>query len=153
MNTIKDRLRAMGIRPSKLKGQNFLADDFFIEQIIQFGAPRSTEHLVEIGPGLGALTAELARFPKLTLIEIEPKLCRIMATRYPKAEVINADACTVDFSTIGTNLTLFGNLPYAFSTDIMMNVVGQARSLSRAVFLLQKEYAQRLAAAPGYRRL
>lgn len=148
---IKDRLRALEVRPTKERGQNFVIDPTVIEAIIGFGAPTAEDSLVEIGPGLGALTAALARFPRLTLIEIEPKFCRELAQVYPHATIVNADVRGVDFAALGHELVVFGNLPYSFSTDIVFCLIDHAAVIKRAVLLLQREFAERLAAGPGGR--
>lgn len=148
---VKDQLRHLEVRPSKGRGQNFVIDPTVTAAILEFGAPHPEEHLVEIGPGLGALTAELARFPTLTLIEIEPKFCAELGERFPGVRIINEDVRAVDFGGIGRDLVVFGNLPYAFSTDIVFHLIGAAPYLKRAVLLLQREFAERLAAAPGGR--
>jgi len=148
---VKDQLRSLEVRPSKERGQNFVINPLVIDSIIGFGQPKDNENLVEIGPGLGALTAVLARHPNLTLIEIEERFCRELATRYPHVKVINADVRGVDLSEIGSDLVVFGNLPYAFSTDIVFRLIDQVAVVKRAVLLLQKEFAERLAADPGGR--
>lgn len=148
---VKDQLRSLEVRPSKERGQNFVINPIVIDAIVGFGQPKEDENIVEIGPGLGALTEALARLPSLTLIEIEAKFCRELAARYPDAKIINADVRSVDLSDIGSDLVVFGNLPYAFSTDIVFRLIDQAQVVKRAVLLLQREFAERLAAGPGGR--
>lgn len=148
---VKDQLRSLEVRPTKERGQNFVIDPSVIEAIVGFGAPAAGERVVEIGPGLGALTAALAHLPNLTLIEIESKFCGELARRYPGATIVNADVRGVDFATLGRDLVVFGNLPYAFSTDIIFRLIDQAAVMKRAVLLLQREFAERLAAGPGGR--
>ena len=100
---------------------------------------------------MGALTAELSAFAPLTVIEIEERFCEGLRARFPTIEIIEADVRTVDFSEIGQGLVVFGNLPYSFSTDITLHLVANAAFIKRAVLLLQREYAERLAASPGSR--
>ena len=147
----KEKLRSLDVRPSKERGQNFLIDDSVIQSIVGFGAPKAEENLVEIGPGLGALTRELAKFPKLSLIEIEEKFCAELAAEFPKVKIVNRDVREVPFSDIGSDLVVFGNLPYVFSTEIVMHLVANAQVITRAVLLLQREFAERLASPPGGR--
>lgn len=149
--SVKSRLNEMDLRPSKSRGQNFLIDDSVIATIIEFARIRPGEQLLEIGPGLGALTAELVRQNKLTVIEIEEKFCRDLKARFPNLNIINQDVRFVDFSTIGNELVVFGNLPYSFSTDIIFHLIAYRQSISRAVLMLQREFAERLGAAPGTR--
>jgi len=148
---VKDQLRSLDVRPTKERGQNFVIDRSVIDAIVGFGAPEPGENVVEIGPGLGALTAALAHLPNLTLIEIEPKFCRELALKYPQAKIVNADVRGVDLASMGSDLVVFGNLPYAFSTDIIFRLIDQAVVVKRAVLLLQREFAERLAAGPGGR--
>ena len=151
MPRVKDRLAQLEVRPTRRLGQNFLIDAAAIAEIIQFGAPCAGDNLVEIGPGLGALTAELSRFPRLTLIEIEEKFCAELIKKYPRARVLNEDVRAVDLAELGSDLVVFGNLPYAFSTAIVFYLVDFAPCIRRAVLMLQREFAARLAAGPGGR--
>lgn len=148
---VRDVLAELGVRASKERGQNFAIDAEVIDGIVDFGAPRQGDKIVEIGPGLGALTGELARFQNLTLIEIESRFCADLQAKYPQAAIINQDVREVDFSTIGDDLVVFGNLPYSFSTEIIFHLIQYSKNIKRAVLLLQKEFAERLAASPGSR--
>jgi 16S rRNA (adenine1518-N6/adenine1519-N6)-dimethyltransferase len=145
----KDRLRDLNVTPTKTRGQNFLINVPFIFNILEFGQPRSGENIVEIGPGLGALTSHLSQFPGLKLIEIEEKFCQALHEKYPHVEIINRDVREVNFSELGSDLVIFGNLPYSFSTEIIFHLIEYAPFIRRAVLLLQREFAERLAAEPG----
>lgn len=150
----KDVLRDLGVRPVKERGQNFLIDGSVLDQIVEFGSPNSNERVIEIGPGLGALTERLAAVvpgKALTLIEIEPQFCLTLSKRFPEVGIINADVREVDLAAIGSDLTIFGNLPYSLSTDITLLLLRNARQLRRAVLLLQRQFAERVAAEPGGR--
>jgi 16S rRNA (adenine1518-N6/adenine1519-N6)-dimethyltransferase len=151
--SIKQLLRDLGIKPSKAKGQHFLTDPGALASIIEFARPVPDERAVEIGGGLGALTRELVACPfsKLVVIELEEEFCRRLRADYPAVRVINADVLTVDFSELGQELVVFGNLPYSHSTDIIFHLIGQATSIKRAILMLQKEFAARLGASPGGR--
>jgi len=146
---IKSMLQRLEVTPTKTRGQNFLIAPQVIDDIVEFGSPRQGERLVEIGPGLGALTQKLAPFGNLTVIEIEPKFCEELKVKYPAIEIINEDVRLVDFSEIGSDLVVFGNLPYSFSTDIIFHLIAFGGSISRAVLMLQREFAERVAAGPG----
>lgn len=145
----KDRLRDLQVRPAKSRGQNFVIDSSVVRSIVEFGDPQPAEKLIEIGPGLGALTAELAAYPDLTLIEIEPRFCAELREKFPSARIVNADVREVDLAELGGDLVIFGNLPYSFSTEIITWMLDGASRLKRAVLMLQKEFAERLAAPPG----
>lgn len=150
--SVKQKLRELELRPSKARGQNFLLDNAVIETILQFGAAKSTENLIEIGPGLGALSAGLyAIRPQLTLIELEERFCAELAVKFPQAKVIQADVRRVNFNDLGSNLVVFGNLPYSLSTDIVFHLIEQAAYLDRAVLMLQREFVERMCASPGGR--
>ena len=146
---VKSTLAELDVRPSKSRGQNFIIDPTVVDRIVEFGDPKSGETIVEIGPGLGALTSKLHPFGNLTVIEIEEKFCAELGAKYPDIEIIHSDVRSVDFSEIGEELVVFGNLPYSFSTDIIFHLIAFAPSIKRAVIMLQKEFAQRLAAEPG----
>ena len=147
----KDRLRNLDVRPSKDRGQNFIIDTTVLHSIVEFGKPSAQDAIVEIGPGLGALTKELSVCQNLTLVEIEPKFCEDLKLQFPHAKIVCADVREVDFSALGSDLLVFGNLPYSFSTDIIFHLIEHSRSIKRAVLMLQREFAERVAAGPGGR--
>ena len=151
MTRVKDTLRAMDVAPSKERGQNFVIDDSVINAIVGFGAPQESDNLVEIGPGLGALTKALSKFPRLSLVEIEEKFCYELTRQFPHAKVVNGDVREVALDQFGDNLVVFGNLPYVFSTEIVFHLIAHAKIVKRAVLLLQREFGERLAAQPGGR--
>ncbi len=134
-------------------GQHFLVDQALIERIVRAIAPRPGEALVEIGPGLGALTQPLLeRCGRLTVIELD----RDLAARWRQREgvaVIEADVLEVDFAALaaaaGQPLRVVGNLPYNISTPILFHLLGAAASIRDQHFMLQKEVVQRLAAQHG----
>jgi len=151
---VKDTLASLSVRPSKERGQNFLIDESVIQEIVKFGKPEKGERLIEIGPGLGALTKELIKLGDLTVIEIEHQFCATLAAEHPSLKVVQADVREVDLTRLkgaGEKWTLFGNLPYSFSTDIVFLLIEHANALKSGVLLLQREFAERLAAPPGGR--
>ena len=148
----KEQLKKLNHRPTKEKGQNFLVDQEVLQDIVNFGAPKGDEKIVEVGPGLGALSDILvSKTENLTLVELEEKFCEHLAGKYPKATIINQDVRFFDFSSVGSDLIVYGNLPYIHSTDIVFHLTTQRASIKRAVLLLQKEFAERMAAEPGSR--
>jgi 16S rRNA (adenine1518-N6/adenine1519-N6)-dimethyltransferase len=151
MMRVKDKLRALAVTPSKGRGQNFIIDPFVVQTIAAFGNPGLRDKIIEIGPGLGALTKELAPYDRLVLVELEERFCVELKKQFPEAELINADIRTVDLSQFGNNLVVFGNLPYSFSTDIVFHLLAHRSAITRAILLLQKEFVERMAAAPGSR--
>lgn len=139
-------------------GQHFLHDEAVIERILRLLAPRPGDRLVEIGPGLGALTVPLLeRAGVLTVIEIDrdviPRL-RAACGDAPGLAVIQADALDVDFAALraqgpGTDkLRLVGNLPYNISTPLLFHVLEAAGHIRDMHFMLQKEVVRRMCAVP-----
>lgn len=134
-------------------GQHFLVDEAVIGRIVDEIAPRPTDALVEIGPGLGALTRPvLQRCPRLTVVELD----RDLAARWRRHDgvtVIEADALTVDWAALadaaGQPLRIIGNLPYNISTPILFSLLPVAHRVVDQHFMLQREVVQRMVAAPG----
>ncbi|MGI6524086.1 MAG: 16S rRNA (adenine(1518)-N(6)/adenine(1519)-N(6))-dimethyltransferase RsmA [Bdellovibrionota bacterium] len=151
IDDVKKTLKSLGVNPQKEKGQNFLIDPAAVQEIVRFGRPERGGSVVEIGPGLGALTAELLDAEDLTVIEIEHNFCEYIKKRFPSVNVIEEDVRLVDFSELGEGLTVFGNLPYSISTDVILHLSQFANCFKRAVIMLQKEFAERLAAKPACR--
>ena len=139
--------------PRKRFGQHFLVDPGVIDAIVEAIDPRPGQALVEIGPGLGALTAPVvARCGGLRVIELDRDLAARLR-RQPQLDVIEADVLTVDFTalaqTAGQQLRIIGNLPYNISTPILFHLLAAAEQVQDQHFMLQKEVVQRMAAAPG----
>jgi 16S rRNA (adenine1518-N6/adenine1519-N6)-dimethyltransferase len=134
-------------------GQHFLTDDYVLGAIVDLIDPQPGQALVEIGPGLGALTwPVLQRCGALTVIELD----RDLATRLRRRgglTVIEADVLQVDFDALAQlmsrPLRLLGNLPYNISTPILFHLLESADRVADQHFMLQKEVADRMAAAPG----
>lgn len=140
-------------RPRKRFGQHFLHDRRVIARIVAAVDPRPGQPIIEIGPGLGALTGLLLeRAGGLEVIEIDRDLAaRLAQVGTGKLVVHNADVLRVDFGTLagGRNLRLVGNLPYNIATPLLFHLYQQAECIEDMVFMLQKEVAERLAARPG----
>jgi 16S rRNA (adenine1518-N6/adenine1519-N6)-dimethyltransferase len=139
--------------PRKRFGQHFLTDPGIVEAIVEAIAPRPGEALVEIGPGLGALTGPLAeRSGRLTVIELDRDLASRLRRR-SELTVIESDVLEVDFGALakalGRPLRVVGNLPYNISTPILFHLLAQAEHVVDQHFMLQKEVVERMVAAPG----
>lgn len=136
-------------------GQHFLRDETIIQRIVDSIAPMPGQHLVEIGPGEGAITLPLLRKAgKLTVIELDRDLLpRIAAAAngVGEIEIIHADVLTVDFSALasGGKLRLVGNLPYNISSPILFHCIQHLDAVQDMHFMLQREVVDRMAAAPG----
>ena len=137
--------------PRKRLGQHFLTDPGKIEEIVSAIGPSDT--LVEIGPGHGALTFLLARQTKhLVAIEKDPDLAAYLERQFaddPGVTVRCADALYEDLSVYPENLRLAGNLPYNIATALLQRWMELRTHLSDLTVMVQREVAQRLAAAPG----
>jgi 16S rRNA (adenine1518-N6/adenine1519-N6)-dimethyltransferase len=139
--------------PRKRFGQHFLADQTVTEAIVAAIDPKPGEALIEIGPGLGAMTEPLlARSEHLTVVELDRDLAARLR-RNPALEVIEADVLTVDFAALAAQrqqpLRIVGNLPYNISTPILFHLLGAVDQVADQHFMLQKEVVERMAAAPG----
>lgn len=145
----------MGHIARKRFGQHFLADSAVIDAIVAAIAPQPGEAIVEIGPGLGAMTQPLlARCGRLTVIELDRDLAARLR-RNPQLEVIEADVLTVDFAALaeraGGRLRVVGNLPYNISSPLLFSLTGIAERVVDQHFMLQKEVVERMVAPPGSR--
>jgi 16S rRNA (adenine1518-N6/adenine1519-N6)-dimethyltransferase len=134
-------------------GQHFLNDRFAIDAIVDAIAPLATDALVEIGPGLGAMTFPLLdRCHRLTVIELDRDLAARLRGR-AELTVIEADVLNVDFDALSAAarrpLRVVGNLPYNISTPILFHLLPSASRVVDQHFMLQKEVVERMVAAPG----
>jgi 16S rRNA (adenine1518-N6/adenine1519-N6)-dimethyltransferase len=142
-----------GHQARKRFGQHFLTDGAIIDGIVRAIAPRPGQALVEIGPGLGALTQPLVeRAGKLTVIELDRDLASRLRQR-PELNVVESDVLKVDFpalaDTLGAPLRVVGNLPYNISSPILFHLLASAHRVEDQHFMLQKEVVDRMAAGPG----
>ncbi|MHA7881515.1 MAG: 16S rRNA (adenine(1518)-N(6)/adenine(1519)-N(6))-dimethyltransferase RsmA [Saccharospirillum sp.] len=144
-------------RARKRFGQNFLHDAGVIDRIVRSIAAKPGQHLVEIGPGRGALTEPLleATGGELDVVELDRDLIPILRAQFFRHEhlrIHEADALTFDYRNLITDerpLRLVGNLPYNISTPLMFHLLNYADRITDMHFMLQKEVVQRLCAAPG----
>jgi|SRR5690554_3705304 len=137
-------------------GQNFLHDEAIIADIISAISPQSDQHLVEIGPGRGALTAPLlAECGWLDVVELDRDLVPILAKQFSAdkhLQIHEADALQFDFRTLvksAEKLRVIGNLPYNITTPLLFHLLEQASAIEDMCFMLQREVVERICAAPG----
>lgn len=142
--------------PRKRFGQNFLQDTSVLEAIVTAIAPQKTDLMVEIGPGLGALTSLLLRFlPLLHVIELDRDLVERLKKNYPSDALMihQGDALQFDFEKIASGsdqkMRIVGNLPYNISTPLLFHLMSFASKISDQHFMLQKEVVERMVAEPG----
>jgi len=133
-------------------GQNFLADRGIINAIVSAIDPQRGDTVVEIGPGLGAITEPLlARLDHLHVVEIDRDLIARLKKQHPPARVTihEGDALDFDFASIGNDLRLVGNLPYNISTPLLFHLAEYVGIVRDMHFMLQKEVVERMVAVPG----
>jgi 16S rRNA (adenine1518-N6/adenine1519-N6)-dimethyltransferase len=141
--------------PPTLKrlGQHFLTDRSILARIADSLAPGPDDTVVEIGPGRGALTDELAsRAGKVVAIEVDRALAEVLRTRYatrPSVSIVEADALEVRFADLaGDDYLIAANVPYYITTPLLFHGLQHPRA-RRSVYLIQREVAERLVAVPG----
>jgi len=138
--------------PRKRFGQNFLVSADVIANIVDAIHPQRGDLMVEIGPGLAALTAPLlARLDCLHVVEIDRDLIARLRNNFPSERLIvhEGDALKFDFALLGTRLRIVGNLPYNISTPILFHLADYATQVRDMHFMLQREVVDRMVAAPG----
>ncbi len=142
------------VRANKKLGQHFLTDSGIIARIVDAINPQKGENLLEIGPGLGAITLPvLAECQKLTAIELDRRVIPILKEKSQplgQLDIIEQDVLDVDYSTLMQTETwrAFGNLPYNISTPILFTL-SAVSNIKNMVFMLQKEVVDRMVALPG----
>ena len=137
-------------------GQHFLVDPDTIQRILQAIQPKRDQHLVEIGPGRGAITRPLlAAMGRLDAVELDRDLIPVLkrsSQGFGELNVYNADALAFNFAALSDDrglLRLVGNLPYNISTPLLFRLLEQARVFQDMHFMLQKEVVERMAAGPN----
>ncbi len=138
--------------PRKRFGQNFLVDTQIVADIVGAVAPARDDCVVEIGPGLGALTEPLLeRVDRLHVVEIDRDIVARLKKRHPPARLTihEGDALAFDFGSLGTDLRIVGNLPYNISTPLLFHLATYASQVRDMHFMLQKEVVERMVAEPG----
>lgn len=139
--------------PRKRFGQNFLQNRHIIDDIVRAINPQAGDNILEIGPGLGALTEPLLRrLNHLAAVEIDTDLQKYLSElpiAQGKLQLIAADALTLDYSQFGSQLRVVGNLPYNISTPLLIHLLKFTSYIEDMHFMLQKEVVERMAAQPG----
>jgi 16S rRNA (adenine1518-N6/adenine1519-N6)-dimethyltransferase len=138
-------------------GQNFLTDQSIVTSLIDAINPKTEEVIIEIGPGLGALTKPLLKkINHLHVVEIDRDIVSWMQNEYAKPIYINnaitihnVDALKFDFTSLSENLRVVGNLPYNISTPILFHLLENVSHIIDMHFMLQKEVVERMVASPS----
>ncbi|OWZ83647.1 16S rRNA (adenine(1518)-N(6)/adenine(1519)-N(6))-dimethyltransferase RsmA [Natranaerobius trueperi] len=155
---VAELLGNFGIHPKKSFGQNFLVDQNIIKKIIATAELKNHDKVVEIGPGLGTMTVQMAEVSKKVIaIELDNRLIPILEKnleRYDNTDIIIGDALKVDFNNIIKNedekqLKVVANLPYYITTPLVMKLARERQPIDRMVLMVQKEVAERFTAIPG----
>ncbi|HID44292.1 MAG TPA: 16S rRNA (adenine(1518)-N(6)/adenine(1519)-N(6))-dimethyltransferase RsmA [Chromatiaceae bacterium] len=146
----------MAHKARKRFGQNFLHDPNVIDRIVRTIQPQPEQHLVEIGPGQGAITGRLlALANKLDAVELDRDLVRLLDGKYASCsgfQLHSADALAFDFCQLasgGEKLRIIGNLPYNISTPLLFHLLENRQCIRDMHFMLQKEVVERMVAGPG----
>lgn len=148
--------RGRDSRPLKHFGQHFLSQPATAAKIVESAQLAAGDAVVEIGPGLGALTRLIMQqAEKIHLVEVDPAMVEYLRERAPvgKAVIYRQDALSFNFEnlfgSLGRRLVVLGNLPYNISSPLVFRLLEAFPSIDRAVFMVQKEVGVRFAAAPG----
>lgn len=151
----REALAAAGLRPQKRFGQHFLCDGGVVRRILDLADIDSESVVVEIGPGLGALTDELARRAgRLYAVEIDRALADRLVERHaadPRVRVLVGDVLALPLADLVDEpaATVVANLPYNIGTEVVFRLLDLRARFPRAVLMLQREVAERFAAKPG----
>src|SRR5512135_890272 len=142
----------MGHESKKRFGQNFLVDQNIIADIIRAIHPEADDNMVEIGPGLGALTRPLLKqLNKLHVVEIDRDIIARLKTDYPQDKIVihEGDALKFDFAELPAPLRIVGNLPYNISSPLLFHFAAYAGRITDMHFMLQDEVVERMVAEPS----
>ena len=155
MNSVRKTLARYDIRPRKRLGQSFLEDMNMVCRIAALAEPEADDTVVEIGAGLGLLTAELAKKAgRVIALEIDPRLVAVLRDRFAGddgVEVIRQDVLAFDFSSACPKgrINIVGYIPYHISTPILFRLIEFRDRISSMVLMFQQELADRIMAGPG----
>lgn len=157
-STIREIKETYGFRLSKSLGQNFLTDKHMIDKIIDAAEIGKDDLVIEIGPGIGVLTAEAAsRAKKVIAVEIDKNLIPILKdtlAAFDNVEIINGDVLKTDLNQMIQNAgcrrtRIIGNLPYYITTPIIMGLLESHVAADSIIIMMQKEVADRIKSGPG----
>jgi len=141
----------MSHKPRKRFGQNFLVDNQIINRIIATISPKKSDNVIEIGPGMGALTFPLLEhLDYLSVIEIDRDLISFLKLKeHDKLRIYESDALKFDYDQISNNLRIVGNLPYNISSPLLFHLLSSKNQIKDMTLMLQKEVADRIIASSG----
>src|SRR6516162_2386327 len=149
-------LTALGVRPRKSRGQNFLVQVAVANRVVNAAHLGAEDRVLEIGPGLGILSERIAAHPlsKLTLVELEPSLATQLEQRFRgdrRVRIVNADFLNADFAALCDRVPtkVIGNLPFSAAAAILSRLCTYRAGISRMVLMFQREVAERIRARAG----
>jgi 16S rRNA (adenine1518-N6/adenine1519-N6)-dimethyltransferase len=146
-------LARAGVRPARSRGQNFLTSPGVAERIVAAAELCDSDSVVEIGPGLGILTEQIAARPlaSLTLVELDARLASPLQERFGDVHLVNADFLEIDFARLvnHTSVKVIGNLPFNVAAAILRRLCDNSRMVMTMVLMFQREVAARIRAMPG----
>ncbi|MGH7778862.1 MAG: 16S rRNA (adenine(1518)-N(6)/adenine(1519)-N(6))-dimethyltransferase RsmA [Candidatus Binataceae bacterium] len=152
----KPALAAVGVRPSKSRGQNFLVQAAIANRIVDAAALAPGDHVLEIGPGLGILSERIAahQIALLTMVEIDPRLVERLQERFAgdrRARIVLGDFLEADLAGVFDHgpLKVVGNLPFNAAAAILRRLCGDSRTIDLMVLMFQREVGERIRARPG----
>lgn len=156
---VKEIINKYGFSFSKSLGQNFLIDGNIVRKICEKGNINSTDNVLEIGPGIGTLTEELAiRAKKVVAVELDKNLLPILDEtlgEYENVEIIHGDILKIDLPKLfeekfdGGSIKIVANLPYYITTPIITKLLEEEMDIDSILVMVQKEVAERMSASPG----
>ncbi|MCS7240121.1 MAG: 16S rRNA (adenine(1518)-N(6)/adenine(1519)-N(6))-dimethyltransferase RsmA [Candidatus Bipolaricaulota bacterium] len=142
-----------GVSLQKSLGQHFLVDANVLQCILEAIPASAEDRVIEIGAGIGTLTVALApQVGKLFAVEIDPRLIPILqenVSPFPNVKIVHADFQDLKLAEFGEDLVIVGNLPYGITSEVLLKLVRERGSVSRAVFTVQWEVGEKLVARPG----
>lgn len=152
MIEIKNLLKQYGIEPNKIMGQNFLIDKNVLKKIIETADIKSDDTILEIGPGLGTLTLELAKRAKQVIaIEKDKELCTVLAKILKEQKINNVEIINDDILKYETKITkykIIANIPYYLTSPLIRKFLEAQNKPDEIILMIQKEVAERICAQP-----
>lgn len=149
---VKTDLTSLGLRPQKMRGQNFLIDAGVLNKIVAIANVRKGEQVLEIGPGLGILTAALLeRGAEVTAVEVDPQLAIVLERKFGnKIRLVVDNVLSLNFQNLfgGEKYRIVANIPYNISSTLLLKLLDDERPPITATLLVQKEVAERIVAKP-----
>ena len=150
--TIRNLLQRHGLQPDKTFGQNFLADAHALQTIVEAADLQATDTVLEIGPGLGVLTQQLAKKAQRVIsVELDKRLLPVLRETladYSNITLVHGDGLHFDMTSLPKGSLMVANLPYNVATPLIVKAL-ESGQFKRLVFLVQKEVAQRLSTEKG----